>query len=222
MQLAHLYSSRSVSMTILAHLASLWGHYKLNGRTPGQHDEVTFWSKKKKKVGNTGEKLVHEGMESASSHQQTKLHFLFSSVQIGESSCSLQLPSGKFNYMQIPLTVQGQWIVGLLFCGQDPMANMPKDSKGRWCHGQRTIVWRFPCYCCKWSGGSKKNIKQSFLLAAIAVVVGAISFHMQTPNTYMHTYIHTHLYVNPSHKTRYYSCFVFHSFFIRSYVLFYL
>lgn len=69
---------------------------------------------------------------------------------------------------------------------------------------------------------AQKNIKQSFLLAAIAVVVGAISFHMQTPNTYMHAYIHTHLYVNPSHKTRYYSCFVFYSFFIRSYVLFYL
>jgi len=69
MQLAHLYSSRSVSMTILAHLASLWGHYKLNGRTSGQHDEVTFWSKKK--VGNTGEKLLHEGVESASTHQQT-------------------------------------------------------------------------------------------------------------------------------------------------------
>jgi len=32
--------------------------------------------------------------------------------------------------MQIPLTVQGHWIVGMLFCGQDPMANMPKDSGG--------------------------------------------------------------------------------------------
>jgi len=27
--------------------------------------------KKKKKIGNTGEKLLHEGVESASTHQQT-------------------------------------------------------------------------------------------------------------------------------------------------------
>lgn len=89
-------------------------------------------------------------------------------------------------------------------------------AKGQWSDGFLVIV------ASEVVAQKKKNMKQSFLLAAIAVVVGAISFHMQTPNTYMHTYIHTHLYVNPSHKTRYYSCFVFHSFFIRSYVLFYL
>jgi len=65
-------------------------------------------------------------------------------------------------------------------------------------------------------GGSKqkkstytknRKTKQSFLLAAIAVVVVAI----KTP-----TCKHTHIYANPSHKARYYSCFVFHSFFLYS------